>query len=167
MGTLRSRKALFGACAIFIGSLSVAQLAGWAPLDRLVELAALILAAILTSVLAPAAKSRVIMPPSFVVIFGSLLLFDRNIATLVALAAVLSPVLANTGRSVQWARLSIDALIEIGATQLGGVTYEWLDGFSGGVWPWHAVPIAASVVVYHLVQRALAEVIVPLFSRQP
>jgi diguanylate cyclase (GGDEF)-like protein/PAS domain S-box-containing protein len=167
MGTLRSRKALFGACAIFIGSLSVAQLAGWAPLDRLVELAALILAAILTSVLAPAAKSRVIMPPSFVVIFGSLLLFDRNIATLVAPAAVLSPVLANTGRSVQWARLSIDALIEIGATQLGGVTYQWLDGFSGGVWPWHAVPIAASVVVYHLVQRALAEVIVPLFSRQP
>ena len=111
MGTLRSRKALFGACAIFVGSLSVAQLAGWARPDRLVELAALILAAILTSVLAPAAKSRVIMPPSFVVIFGSLLLFDRNLATLVALAAVLSPALATTGRSVQWARLSVDALI--------------------------------------------------------
>ena len=127
MGTLRSRKALFGACAIFIGSLSVAQLAGWARPDRLVELAALILAAILTSILAPAAKSRVIMPPSFVVIFGSLLLFDRNLATLVALAAVLSPVLANTGRSVQWARLSVDALIAIGATQFGGVpTSGWM-----------------------------------------
>src|SRR5215217_2664741 len=136
MRTLRSRNALLRAAAIFIGALSLAQLAGWTRPDRVVELAVLILTAILTSVLAPAAQSRIVMPPSFVVTFGSLLLFDRHVATLAAVAAVLTPALVTMGRSVQWARLSVDALTAIVATQLGGLTYQWLDVFSGGVWPW-------------------------------
>src|SRR5215212_516842 len=144
MRTLRSRNALLRAAAIFIGALSLAQLAGWAQPDRLVEVAALIVAAILTSELAPAATSRVVMPPSFVVIFGSLLLFGRNVATLAAVAALLTPALATTVRPVQWARLSIDCVTAIVATQLGGLTYQWLAAFSGGVWPWHALPIAAA-----------------------
>ena len=168
MRTLPSRAGLVAITAIFIVAVSLPQLAGWTQADRALELAGLVLAAILTSVLGvrpPAANDRAIMPPSFVVTFSSLLLFDRHVAMLVAVAAVLTSAFATVGRSSPWRRLLVDAAIAIGATQLGGLTYQRLDAVGGGgVWPWHALPIAAAVVAYCVVKSALAKVIVP-FSR--
>ena len=171
MRTLPSRAGLVAVAAILAVAVWTARFAGWAQPDRTLELAALVLAAILTSVLGvqpPAAKDRAIMPPSFVVTFGSLLLFDRNVAMLIAAAAVLARAFSRSGRPSQWSRTLVDVAIAIGATQLGGLTYHWLDGFSPGtVWPWHALPVAAAVVAYHVVQGAMAEVGVPLLARKP
>ncbi len=170
MRTLPSPPGLVAAAAILIAAVAVPQLAGWVPSHRGFELAGLILAAILTSGLVqpPAATNRAIMPPSFVTTFGALLLFDRHLAMLVAIVAVLAPAFPAAWRPSRRRQILIDLVIAIAATQLGGLTYQWLDGFSRGlVWSWQAGAVSAAVVVYHVVQGALAEVVVPFVSRQP
>lgn len=171
MRTLPSRSGLVAVAVIVVAAAWLPQLAGWAQPDRSLELALLFLAAILTAGLGvqhPATKDRGIMPPSFVITFSAMLLFDLNVAMLVALAASLIPALMAPMRSSMWGPILVDAGVSVAATQLGGVTYESVGGFFEGiVWPWHALPVAAAVVAYHLVQGALAEIVVPLLSRQP
>ncbi|MGB2712555.1 MAG: EAL domain-containing protein [Vicinamibacterales bacterium] len=113
-------------------------------------------------------KDRAIMPPVFVIIFSSLLLFGVQVATLVATVAALTPGFVNSRRPYPRALMLIDAPVLVLATLTAGLVYHSLDGKSGGfTWPWQAVSIAAAVVGYHLVQRALAEIVVPFLARQP
>src|SRR5229473_1439831 len=54
------------------------------------------------------------------------------------------------------------------ATQAAGLAHRALGGTMGHfAWPWQGVPIAAAVVGYCFVKSASAELMVPLFTRQP
>jgi diguanylate cyclase (GGDEF)-like protein/PAS domain S-box-containing protein len=171
MGTLPPRSLLIAGAAAVLSAAWLPQLAGWAQPERAFQLAGLILAGLVAA--APGhhrwpSKDRAIMPPSFVITFSALLLFDRNVAMLVAFAAAVTPAFIAPMRSAQWIPVLIDAAISIAAIQLGGLTYEFTGRLLGDiVWPWHAIPVAAAVVAYHVGQGALAEVVVPLLSRKP
>jgi diguanylate cyclase (GGDEF)-like protein/PAS domain S-box-containing protein len=171
MGTLPPRSLLIAGGAAVLSAAWLPQAAGWAQPERAFQFAGLVLAAIVAA--APGhhrwtSKDRAIMPPSFVITFSSLLLFDRNVAMLVALAAAVTPAFLAPMRAAPWIPILVDAGISIAAIQLGGLTYESMGRLVGDiVWPWHAIPVAAAVVAYHVVQGALAEIVVPLLSRKP
>ena len=157
--------------AMFIGAVSLPQLAGWPPAARPLELSSLVLAAILTAVLwepRSTTKDRAIMPPAFVIILTSLLLFGPSVAALVATVAALTPGFADSRRPYPHAQILIDAVVVVAATLTAGLPYSSLGGRSGEfMWPWQAVPIGAAVVTYQLVQRAMAEIVVPFLRRHP
>src|SRR6266446_2129494 len=118
MPILPSRSSLAALASIFIGAIFLPLLAGWAEPDRIPELSGFVLAAMLTCwlrVQEPIATDRGIMPPAFVLIFSSLMLFGPHVAMFVAVAATLTPgfVSARTPRS----QALIDTAIVIAATQ--------------------------------------------------
>ena len=171
MRTLPSRSGLVALAAIVISAISLPQLAGWAQPERALELAGLVLAAVLTSGLGippPATKDRAVMPPAFVITMCALLLFNRHVMMLAAIASVLTPAFTAPEQASPWRRTVVEVAIAIAATQLGGLTFQWLNELAGGVvWPWHAIPIAAAVVAYRAVQGGMADVLVPALSRRP
>ena len=157
---------------------SVDQLSGllnafadWGRPDWILEFSGLILAAILTSVFAkPRTSTRdwATMPPSFVIEFASLVLLGPNAALLVVFAGMVTPWRADPPRSHPLRRLLVNLATVTVATQAAGFGYRSLGGTTGGfTWPWQGVPIAAAVIAYCLVKSAAAEIILPLFARQP
>ena len=168
MPTLSSRSTVAALAAIFVGAMAVARLAGWVEPDRLVELSGFVVAAMLTAglrVQAPATTDRTIMPPAFVIVFMSLMLFGPHVATCLAVAATLTSALVTTRTS--WVQLLIDAGIIIAATEGAGLAYQSIGAVPGAMaWPWLAAPIAGAVVAYHLAQGILANVVVPLVARR-
>ena len=170
MWTLPHRSSVIAAGALWFGALVVLRLAGWPP-SQTAELAALIFAAILASGLRlqrAATLDRAIMPPSFVIVFTSLLLYGPNVAMLVAAIGAMTPSLAGSDRPYPQPRIFADAAVLMAATQVAGFAHRSLGGTSSEfVWPWQAVPIAAAVLGYHLAQRALGEILVPMLARQP
>src|SRR5260221_8964554 len=169
MPSLPSRSRLAALASMLIGAILLPRLAGWAEPDRILELSGFVLAAMLTGCLRvrePIASDRGIMPPAFVLIFSSLMLFGPHVAMFVAAVATLTPgvVAARTPRS----QVLIDTAIVIAATQSAGLAQQWVASVPGiFVWPWLAVPISAALVAYHVVQGALANVVVPLVARRP
>jgi diguanylate cyclase (GGDEF)-like protein/PAS domain S-box-containing protein len=157
--------------AIFIGAVFFPPLAGWMQSSRTLELSGLVLAAILTSALRvqeSTTKDRAIMPPSFVVTFSALLLFGPNVATVVATAGALTPAFLGSQRAYALRPMLIEATLVIVATQIAGLPYRALAGLSEDlVWPWRGLPIVAAAVLYQVAQGALAEVVLPLVTRQP
>jgi diguanylate cyclase (GGDEF)-like protein/PAS domain S-box-containing protein len=168
MPILSSRSRLAVLVSILIGAVLLPRLAGWAAPDRIFELAGLVLAAMLASCLAvqvAATTDRAIMPPAFVLVFASLMLLGPHVAMFVAVAATLTAAVV-TGRA-SWTRLLIDIAIVIAATQAAGLAHQAIGGVPGlFLWPWLALAVTAAVVVYHVVQGALADVAVPLISRR-
>ncbi len=171
MGSLPSRVGFAALAALLVIAVFLPQVAGWTSSNLAFELAGLNLAAMLTALLAvqqAATKDRAIMPPSFIFVFGSLLLFGPDVATLVAAAVALTPGFASPDRAYPRRQMVIDAAIAVLATQIAGLAYRSLTGTAiGFVWPWRALPIAAAVVGYHLTQGLLADILEPLLGRQP
>ena len=102
MGPLSSRLTIAALGALFIAAAFTPWYAGWIHADRAFELIGLMLAAMLTAFLAvqqSATKDRAIMPPSFVLVFCSLLLFGPDVATLAAIAVALTTGLASSDRA--------------------------------------------------------------------
>ena len=159
--------------AVFIGSIFLAQFAGWWQPARPMELAALILAAALTSLLRlqqSASRDRATMAPSFVMTFSALLLFGPDVAILVGVAAALTAGFASSDRPFPPAHVLLDSVIIIVAVQAAGLPYRLLMDLPGGftlVWPWYAAPVAAAVIGFQVAQTALADVLVPLITKQP
>ena len=145
--------------------------AGWAQPDQILEFSALILAAILASAVAKPGTStwyRATMPPSFVIEFASLLLLGPNATLVVVAAGTVTQRLADPQRRHPFRRLLVSTATVMVATQAAGFAHRSLGGTPGGfVWPWQGVPIAAAVVAYCLIKGASAEIVVPLFARQP
>ena len=148
----------------------LAGLVGWAPTDRILECSGLIVAAILISAVA---KQRTYtgdwatMPPSFVIEFATLLLLGPQVTILVVIAGTLTQARVDPRRSRLRHRL-LHAATLIVATQAAGFAHESLGGTRGGfAWPWQGAPIAAAVIAYCVIQCASAEIILPLFARQP
>jgi diguanylate cyclase (GGDEF)-like protein/PAS domain S-box-containing protein len=168
MPALPSRPSVVALASVFIGAIFLPRLAGWAQPDRVLELAGLVLAAMLTSCLKvqeAATTDRAIMPPAFVIIFSSLMLFGPHVAMFVAAAATLTPgfVSARTSRG----QMLIDTAIVIVATQSAGLAHQSVGNPRGEfLWPWLALSIAAAVVAYHVVQGALADLVVPFIARR-
>ena len=138
---------------------------------RILEFSGLILAAILTSGLSVRRSTTgdwATMPPSFVVDFTSLLLFGPNATMLVATAGTVTQRLTDSQRSHASRRMLLNAATVMAATQAAGFVHRALGGTMGHfAWPEQGVPIAAAVVAYCFVKSASAEIIVPLFTRQP
>jgi diguanylate cyclase (GGDEF)-like protein/PAS domain S-box-containing protein len=163
---------VFAIASIFIATVVIPYFTGWTTTDRIFELAAVSLAAVLTSLLRvqpSATRDRAIMPPSFVFVFVSLLLFGPNVATLIAAAAALTPSLSSL-RAVPIAQVITETAIAVASTQIAGFVLSAASGLLGAgnlVWPWRALPTAAAVIGYHVLQRLLGDVVVPLVGRQP
>src|SRR5712692_305904 len=94
MPTLPSQSGLVALASIFVGAIVLPRLAGWAEPDRIPELSGFVLAAMLIGCLRarePITTDRAIMPPAFVLIFSSLMLFGPHVAMFVAAATTLTP----------------------------------------------------------------------------
>jgi diguanylate cyclase (GGDEF)-like protein/PAS domain S-box-containing protein len=159
--------------AIFAGTVALPLLAGWTHSDRLIELAAVALLAILSALLrvqSPTVKDRTIMAPAFVMTLGALLMFGPHVAAVVAAAGALAPGFAAPDRSFPRPHFLIDVAIVALATVAAGQMYQGLGTVSPSVtgnWPWQGALIAAAVLSYCAVQGALVEMVVPLLSRRP
>jgi diguanylate cyclase (GGDEF)-like protein/PAS domain S-box-containing protein len=158
--------------AIAIGAGALLGLAGWPQPHRALEFSGLILAAILTSALAmqqsTTEEDRATMPPSFVIDFASLLILGPNATILVATAGSVTQGLVDSQPSHPTRRMLVNAATVMIATQAAGLAHRALGGTLGHfAWPWQGVPIAAAVVGYCFVKSASAELMVPLFTRQP
>ncbi len=164
----RTRVVLFATVAIGVGA--VLGFAGWPQPDQTVEFCGLILAAILTSALAtqPSAQDWATMPASFVIDFAALLLLGPNAMMLVAVAGTVARGLTESHHPHRGRRMLSSAATVMIATQAAGFAHRMLGGTMGQfTWPEQGVPIGAAVIAYCLVKCALADVIVPLVSRQP
>jgi diguanylate cyclase (GGDEF)-like protein/PAS domain S-box-containing protein len=163
-----SRSTVAALASVFIGASVLPRLAGWAEPDRMYGLAVLVLAAMITScfrVQEPATTDRTIMPPAFVIVFVSLMLFGPHVAMFVAAASVLTPAFV-FGRT-PGSQMITDTVILVAATESAGLAYQWAGGVPGAFdWPWLAVPMASAVVAYHAVQGALAKIVVPFVMRR-
>ncbi len=165
------RSGVVAFAAIAVGTGLLLGFAGWPQSHRTFEFPGLILAAILTAAFAmqqSTTKDWATMPPSFVIDFTSLLLLGPHATMLVATAGTVSEGLADSQRSYPPRRMLLNAATVIVATQAAGLAHRVLGGTMGHfMWPGQGVPIAAAVVVYCFVKSASAEIIVPLFARQP
>ncbi len=163
-----SRSTVLALASIFVGGVLLPRLAGWAQPDRIFELAGLVLAAIVVSWLRVHGPStdRAIMPPDFIVVFAALLLLGPFVAISVAAAAALTPGFAGVRGSIR--QLVVDTAIAVFATYSAGLMFLAVGDLPRLFeWPWLAAPIAGAVILYHLVQGALAQIIVPMVTRQP
>jgi diguanylate cyclase (GGDEF)-like protein/PAS domain S-box-containing protein len=156
--------------AIATGAAVLLGLAGWPEPHRTLEFCGLILAAIATSALAKQQSTTdwATIPPSFIVDFTSLLLLGPHATMLVATAGTVTQGLTDSQRLHPLRRMLLNAATVLAATQAAGLAHRALGGtMAHFTWPWQGVPIAAAVVAYCFVKSASAEVIVPLFTRQP
>ncbi|HLG54391.1 MAG TPA: EAL domain-containing protein [Vicinamibacterales bacterium] len=170
MGTLPRHSGLFVFATIATGAAMLFGLTGSQPHGTF-EFSALIVAAILASVLAvqqPAADDRDMMPLSFVIDFTSLLLFGPLTTMLVVVVGTITRLLADSRRSHPLRYTFANAATVALAIQAAGFVHQLLGGTPGQfVWPWQAAPIAAAVLVYRLVQSVSTDVVVPVLSREP
>jgi diguanylate cyclase (GGDEF)-like protein/PAS domain S-box-containing protein len=138
------------------------------PTDRLVELSAFVVAAMLAASLREhgrARADRTMMAPAFVVIFTALMLLGGNAATSVSLAAALTGALVTA--PVARRDLIVDLIVAIAAVQAADQAQQWTGRLlpRAFVWPWMAAPIAAAVVAYQLAVGVIARVLAPLVTR--
>ena len=157
--------------AIAIGAGVLLGFAGWPLPELALEFFGLTLAAILTAALTmrqSTTKDWATVPASFVIDFISLLLLGPNLTMLVAMAGTLTQRLTDSDRSDPPRRTLVNAAALMAAIQAAGFAHRALGGTLGHfMWPGQGVPIAAAILVYCFVKSAAAEVILPLFTRQP
>jgi diguanylate cyclase (GGDEF)-like protein/PAS domain S-box-containing protein len=144
--------------------------AGWPQPNRTLEFSILIGAAIVTSAFGlprPGTKDWATMAPAFVVDFISLLLLGPHATMLVAGAGTITEGLTNSTSASWIGRTLLNTAIVLTSIQAAGAAYGALAGaVSEFGWPMQGVPIAAAVVAYCFVKSALAEIILPLVTRQ-
>ena len=167
---LPSRSSVGIFTSVFAGAILISRLAGWMPPDRTLDVSALVLAAMLSSLLpehALATANRAIMPPAFVFVFSALMLADGPAAAFVAAAAALTP--AFVARRASRKQAVIDAAIVIAAVEGADLAHHTMTSIVPRTffWPWLMTAVASAVVTYHLVQGALASLVVPFILRRP
>jgi diguanylate cyclase (GGDEF)-like protein/PAS domain S-box-containing protein len=171
MGTFPRHSGLFIFSAIATCGVVLLGLVGWPQPNRVLEFSALVVAAILTSVLAvqrPAAEDRGMMPLAFVIHFASLLLFGPLVTMIVVTAGAAAYMLGDTKWTRPPERTLVNAATTIAAIHVAGVVHAVLGGTHGHfAWPWQGLPIAFAAAAYALVHSALAGIVVPLIAGQP
>ena len=165
------RSGVVAFAAIAIGAGALLGFAYWPQPHRTLEFFGLILAAIPTSALLKQQSTTMgwaTMPLSFVIDFTSLLLLGPNVAVLVAAAGMVAQRFTDSQGSHPPRRMLLDAANLMLAIQAAGLAHRALGGTMGQfMWPGQGVPIAAAVLGYYFVRSVSAEIIVPLFTRQP
>src|SRR5262245_39421767 len=136
---LPSRLTVAAFTGVLAGAIVIPRLVGWVTTDRLIELSALVLAAMLATCLReqePTAANRAIMPPAFLVIFSALMLMGGRPAMFVAAAAALTPGFVT--RRVAPRQAIIDAGVGIVAVQAADLTHLSIVSLLPRVylWPW-------------------------------
>jgi PAS domain S-box-containing protein len=171
MGTFPRHSGLFVFAAIATTAVVLLGFMGWPQPGRALEFSGLIVAAILTSVLAvqrPVAEDRGMMPLAFVIHFASLLLFGPLVTMIVVTAGTAAYMLGDPLWTRPPERSLMNAATTIAALHVAGVVHVVLGGTHGHfVWPWQGVPIALAAATYALAHTALAEIVVPLVTGQP
>ena len=157
--------------ATVVAAVTLGHFSGWLESHRAIEFSCVVLAAILTSVLRTqhsTTADRAIMPPSFVINFGALLLFGLEAAMLVAGVGAIASGVTAPDRAGARGQMVLEGAVVLIATQVAGLCYQALGGTSRDfAWPWQGLPVATAVVAYHIARGALADVVVPLIARQP
>ena len=162
-----SNRVLGAFTAAFVGLSLVLSWAGWPEANHLLDFPVLMTAAIGAALLTPQRPSqKVVMQPSFVIEFASLLLLGANAATVVAAAGAVMRRRVNPGQSVGF------VLVRVGsatlALQSAGFAYRALRGSIGHfTWPEQALPIAVATLTYCVVAGVLADVAEPIARKQP
>jgi diguanylate cyclase (GGDEF)-like protein/PAS domain S-box-containing protein len=171
MGTLPRHSGLFLFAAVATTVVVLLGFMGWPQPDRVLEFSGLVVAAILTSVLAvqrPVAEDRGMMPLAFVIHFATLLVFGPHVAVIVVAAGAVAYVLADSQRTRPLERTVLNAATTMAAIQASGLVHNLLGGTLGHfVWPWQGLPIAFAVATYAIVHSAVAEIVMPLVTGQP
>jgi len=171
MGTFPRHSGLFIFAAIATTAVVLLGFLGWPQPGLAFEFSGLIVAAILTSVLAvqrPVAEDRGMMPLAFVIHFASLLLFGPLVTMIVVTAGTAAYMLGDPLWTRPPERSLMNAATTIAALHVAGVVHVVLGGTHGHfVWPWQGVPIAMAAATYALAHTALAEIVVPLITGQP
>ncbi len=161
----RSLPAVFAAAAI--GVAATLAWTGWPEPNRVLDFPVLMTAALGASFMALQRPStKMVMQPSFVIEFASLLLLGPNAATLLAIAGNGMQRLIDSGlsASVIVMRIAGAAL----ALQGAGVVHRLLGGSTGQfVWPAHVLPIAAATLMYCVVVGVSEQVAEPFTRKQP
>jgi PAS domain-containing protein len=171
MGTFPRHSGLFVFAAIATAAVVLMGVMGWPQPARALEFSGLIVAAILTAVLAaqrPASEDRGMMPLAFVIHFASLLLFGPLVTMIMVSAGASAYMLADP----KWTRppehTLVNAATTIAAIHAAGVVHTGFGGTQGHfVWPWQGVPILFAVAVYALAHGAISGVVMPFVTRQP
>jgi diguanylate cyclase (GGDEF)-like protein/PAS domain S-box-containing protein len=171
MGRFPRHSGLFVFAAIATTAVVLMGFMGWPQPDRSLEFSGLIVAAILTSVLAvqrPVAEDRGMMPLAFVIHFASLLLFGPLVTMLMVSAGAAAYMLADPQWTRPPERTLVNAATTISAIHAAGFVHTLLGGTQGHfVWPWQGVPIAFAVAVYALAHSAIGGVVMPFITGQP
>jgi diguanylate cyclase (GGDEF)-like protein/PAS domain S-box-containing protein len=171
MGTHPRHVGLFVFAALITSAVVLLGILGWPQPNRVLEFSGLIVAAVLTSVLAvqrPEASDRGMMPLAFVIHFASLLLFGPHVAMLVIAAGVAAHLLADSPGTRPLDRTLVNATTTLVAIQLAGLVHGMFGGTRGHfVWPWQGLPIGFAVATYALAHSALTEIVVPLVTGRP
>jgi len=111
-------------------------------------------------------STKIVMQPSFVIEFASLLILGPNAATLLAIAGCVMQRLVNSGLST-----SVIVMRVAGATlalQGAGFVHQLLGGSTGQFsWPAEALPIAAATLMYCVVVGVSEQVVEPFTRNQP
>ena len=171
MGRFPRHSGLFVFAAIATTAVVLMGFMGWPRPDRSLEFSGLIVAAILTSVLAvqrPVAEDRGMMPLAFVIHFASLLLFGPLVTMIMVSAGAAAYMLADPQWTRPPERTLVNAATTISAIHAAGFVHTLLGGTQGHfVWPWQGVPIAFAVTIYALAHSAIGGVVMPFVTGQP
>src|SRR5215204_5094207 len=158
------------AAAVLTGTSLFAGMTGWPQSARIAEFPGVMLAAVLVAAFAqrsPAAEARGMIRPCFVVEFGALLLLGGNPALAVAAAGMVMRQLAEPRLARPLQKTLFNAAVPVVAIELAWLAYSALGGVPGHfAWPWQAVPIAAAVAVYGVLQIVASEEIAPRLGKE-
>ena len=168
MRTKPSAPGLVGLAATFAIVVAAPLVGGWTESARIPVLVGLAIGVMVAAVLdveRASERDRAVMPPSFVLTFAALLLFGPNVALLVAAAGALTPAFT-TSRTPR--EVLVNLAVTVAATEAAALAHQNVPTFGmAPAWPWLALPLAAALVGYYLVQSALVELAIPLLTRQP
>jgi diguanylate cyclase (GGDEF)-like protein/PAS domain S-box-containing protein len=171
MAILERNSRLIAFAAAAGAGAAIAGYFGWPRADRPFELATLAVVGAAVAALTPAAslvEKRTSTLPSFAVTFTTMLLFGPLAATVVAVAAVGAQAVVHSQHPRPRFRLVVNATIVVASIQAAAAVYRASGGtFGGFVWPWQALPLAAGVITYGVVQAIAADVLLPLAVRKP
>jgi diguanylate cyclase (GGDEF)-like protein/PAS domain S-box-containing protein len=147
-----------GVLAVLLSSI------GWPDPRRSLEFSLLMLAALVTSLPALQAPNREwpALGSSFVIEFTSLMIFGPLPTMIVAGCGIVARGLLEQQRVRRPWHLALNVAAILASLQAAGWAHRALGGTLGHfVWPWQAVPIAASVLAYCMVTSIAAAIVAP------
>jgi len=150
-----------------VGLAALLAWTSWPEANRVFDLPVLMTAALCVSFqMLQRPSAKVVMQPSFVIEFATLVLLGANAATLVAAAGILMNRLVNPRQSKSLTLVRMGSVTA--ALQSAGLVHRALGGSLGHfTWPAQALPITAATMMYCLIVGVLTHVVEPIAHKQP